>query len=285
MTKHKDAKNFLTFDIEEWFHANYKSVTFDGLHDAPSTLPDLVDIFIDQMSQFSIKSTCFVVGTVAQKYPKMIKKLHDAGHEIASHSMHHRLVYSLTQKEFEQDTQESCDILQNIIGSKIHGYRAPSWSVRKDTLPWFYESLSKLGFTYSSSVFPSANYLYGIDGIEEHPHEVSPVQISRKLYEIPCSVTNIAGKKMGFSGGFYFRLLPYWFIKSSSQRINRYGDPVIFYLHPREIDINQKILALPWLEHFIHYWGVRGTLPKLERCMKDFSLTYIRMIDYCHSQS
>lgn len=274
--------NFLTFDIEEWFHANYESVDTSKYVHMPSSLPNLVDILIEEMATYEIHSTCFIVGTVAQKHPQMVKKLHAAGHEIASHSMHHRLVHSLTPEEFEEDTRESCEVLENLTGEKVRGYRAPSWSVKKETLSWFYPVLHKLGIDYSSSVFPVANYLYGIDGVSMQPHIIK-LPMHQRMHEIPCSVSSLWGKKFGFSGGFYFRLFPSWFIKRAAGQLNHKGLPVVYYLHPREIDINQDTLELPLFEKFIHYWGINGTLPKLQTLMKDIAPSTMRMDHYVQS--
>lgn len=274
MTRVKMTNNFLTFDIEEWFHANYSSVNISKYSHLPTTLPNLVDILIHEMDEVGVKSTCFIVGNVAKKYPQIVKKLHKAGHEIASHSMHHKLMYSLKPSEFVQDTYESCETLQSLTGTKVLGYRAPSWSVKENMLGWFYDGLRKNGIEYSSSVFPAANYLYGIDDVTPFPHVVEG---GSGCIEIPCSVGSILNKKFGFSGGFYFRVFPKWFIKTFAHSLNDKGIPVVFYLHPREIDVQQEKLDLPLHENLIHYWNIAGTLPKLREVMRLYKKSFTRM--------
>ena len=121
---------FITFDIEEWCHAN-----FNSLKEIPKTtendLDKEVDIMIDMCEEHNMKSTCFILGVVAEKYPQIVKKIYNAGHEVASHGYDHKLVYNMTPEEFNNDISKSCKLLEDITGEKIKGYRAPSWSVKK----------------------------------------------------------------------------------------------------------------------------------------------------------
>lgn len=272
--------NFLTFDIEDWYHSNFKSLDLSKVDKSRTNFRENVSRLIDICEKHKVKSTCFVVGSMAEKYPDIIRKLHDNGHEIASHTYSHNLVYSMTESEFRQDLLKSKDILENIIGSSIYGFRAPSWSVRNDMLHWYYNILTDLGFKYSSSVYPAKTFLYGIPGFEPKPHYplVSDKQV--QILEVPVPVFGCAGKKIGFSGGFYLRALPGPLIKVLINKKNRNNVPVFIYLHPREIDKMQERLNLPYLEKFIYYWGIARCEKKFDSLVARYKSSFSRIVDY-----
>jgi polysaccharide deacetylase family protein (PEP-CTERM system associated) len=272
--------NFVTFDIEEWYAANYGSVDLSRFSDSSSHLERGVDRLIDICAQAEVTSTCFVVGDIARDKPHIVKKLHRAGHEIASHSFAHELVYNMTPEAFAADLKLSCNHLEQIIGEKVIGFRAPSWSVKMDTLTWFYEALQQQGILYSSSVFPGKTYLYGIPNFPEKIHQPTISGIEQKVWEIPQTLFSIAGKKFGFSGGFYLRALPLWFILQMMERKNAAAKSVFLYLHPREIDPQAPKLQLPLLERFIHYYGVAGCEGKFTKILQHFKGTFMVMGDY-----
>lgn len=269
--------NFLTFDIEEWYHANYDSVSTEQYKNTSTNLESNVDRIIDLCGAHNVKSTCFVLGELADSKPQIVQKLHQAGHEIASHGYAHRLVHTMTPSEFKEDLKKSCDSLEHIIGEKVLGFRAPSWSVKRENLEWFYEILAEQGLIYSSSVYPAHTYLYGIPGFLQAPHFPVIQGKQMDILEIPQSVIGFGEKKVGFAGGFYLRFSPKWFIEMMIRLKNKNGQPVFIYLHPREIDINQPTLVLEGLEKFIHYHGIGNCERKLEGLIKEFSSTFVRM--------
>ncbi len=270
---------FFTLDVEEWYHANYDNVEHGGYDPARTNLESNVDRLIDLCGQYNIKSTCFVLGSVAESKPRMVSKLHRAGHEIASHGYGHRLVYNMPPAEFEADLTRANDLLENITGEKVLGFRAPSWSVKEENLSWYYAVLEKLGFTYSSSVYPAQTFLYGIPGFPETAGYPVVEGKAAAIVEIPVPVVNLLGKKIGFSGGFYFRFFPGWFIKRCLRRKTAETDQTFIYLHPREIDTRQPRLSLPLLERFIHYWGIGACQEKLERVIETFAGNFVLMRD------
>jgi len=272
--------NFLTFDIEEWYHANFEGFDFSKYIGQKTNLEKNVDSLIELCSQYSVKSTCFVLGQVGENSPQIVKKLYNEGHEIASHGYGHQLVYNMNPDTFKSDLKKSCDILENITGDKIKGYRAPAWSVKKETLEWYYSVLEELGLEYSSSVYPAKTFLYGIPDFPEKIHY--PLVKGKKvtILEIPGSVVNIMGKKVGFSGGFYLRIFPAWFINKNIKSKNLKGESVFVYLHPREIDKNGPRLILPFKERLIHYWGITGTKKKLNKIIHNFSQSFMLIRDF-----
>ncbi|MDP1784630.1 MAG: polysaccharide deacetylase family protein [Sulfuricurvum sp.] len=270
------TKNFLTFDIEEWFHANYDGIDPSQYDFRSTNLEANVDRLLAICDAFNVKSTCFILGDVARHKPYIIKKLFDAGHEIASHGSSHRLIYPMKPDEFHADIQSSSDILEQIIGEKVVGFRAPSWSVRPDTLPWFYDILAHEGFLYSSSVYPAKNTLFGIPNFPDTPHYPSPLNI----LEIPQSVMNLFGNRVGYAGGGYLRFFPTWLIKRMMREKNREEKSVFIYLHPREIDIHQPRLKLGLMNGYFHYQGIDGCEKKLSSLLEEFSSSFCRMDAY-----
>jgi len=272
--------NFVTFDIEEWYSANYSTVDFTKISDKSGHLEKNVDRLLEICENHGIKATHFVVGDIARNKPHIVKKIHDAGHEVASHSYAHELIYNMTPVQFQEDLRISCDLLEQITGEKVTGFRAPSWSVNTEILAWFYTALHEQGIRYSSSVFPGHTFLYGIPGFPEKVHQ--PVINGKKqpVWEIPQTLFSFAGKKFGFSGGFYLRALPAWFVIRQIKAKNNQGKSVFLYLHPREIDKNSPRLELKPVERLIHYYGVGGCEKKFNKVISAFSGTFVKMGEF-----
>jgi len=271
MKTNTEKNIYLTLDVEEWFHANYKNIDFNEYSYDETNLEANIDRFISLCARYNIKSTCFVLGKVAEKKPQIVYKLFKAGHEIASHGYNHKLIYDMTPEEFKGDLLKTCDILRGITGEKVMGFRAPCWSVSRDNMNWFYPILAEAGIKYSSSVYPARTFLYGIPGFPEEVHCPDMNGTRSAVIEIPVPVGKIFGKKIGFSGGFYFRAFPLWFIKRCVKKNTDKDKTVFIYLHPREIDRNEKRLPLPILEKFIHYVGVSGCYNKLAKLIEFYT--------------
>lgn len=268
--------NFLTFDIEEWFHANYEGVD-TTLYDIRSTnLESNVDRLIDICAASGVQSTCFILGDVAKEKPQVVKKLFDAGHEIASHGSSHKLVYTMSPEEFRADLKASTDRLEQITAHKVVGFRAPSWSLKRETLPWFYKILAEEGLTYSSSIYPAKHSLFGIPDFPMTPH----MPTLEPVLEIPQHLMDLFGSKVGYAGGGFLRFFPTWLIKRQIYGANAKGNPVFLYLHPREIDIDQPRLELNRVDGYFHYQGIAGCEEKLSSLIQEFQSTFIRMDEY-----
>lgn len=275
------TRNFLTFDIEEWFHANYEGVDPSQYDGGSTHLEDNVDHLMAICEEFHVKATCFILGDVARQKPHVIKKLFAAGHEIASHGCSHRLVYSMKPDEFQTDIHVSSDILAQITGEKVVGFRAPSWSVKPEIIPWFYDILAQEGFLYSSSVYPAKNALFGIPDFTDTPH----FPTSSAVLEIPQSIMNLLGNRVGFAGGGYLRFFPTWLIKKVIGRRNRDGKNVFIYVHPREIDVQQPRLKLGLMDGYFHYQGISGCSAKLSVLLEEFCTSMMRMDEYARSMN
>lgn len=276
-------KNFVTFDVEEWYNANYHSVGNHSFTEQTGHLEKNMDRLLEICDRHAIQSTCFIVGDIAKNKPQLVRKIHSAGHEVASHSYRHELVYQMTPEKFREDLRISCDLLEQITGEKVVGYRAPSWSLKKETLKWFYPALLEQGILYSSSVFPGKTFLYGIPGFPEEVHKPEIDGKKQEVWEIPQTLFSFFGTKTGFSGGFYLRALPAWFVARMIKSKNREGKSVFIYLHPREIDPDSPRLKLPAMERFIHYYGVNGCEVKFDKVTGKFIDSFVRMDDFIKS--
>jgi len=259
------GRNFLTLDIEEWYHVNYQGIDMSRHRGEPTHLESLVDRLIDTCGRHEVRTTCFILGAVGRRTPSVVKKLQAHGHEIASHGYAHGSVYPMSPEQFHADLRLSCDILENLTGEKVIGFRAPSFSVKEETLAWFYPVLESLGLRYSSSVFPGQTFLYGIPDFPQNVHYPVVNGVTQKVLEFPMPRIEFMGKQMGL----YFRLFPAWMIRRTIVNENRMGRPVILYLHPREIDVDQPQLPLRGFEKLIHYWGIRKCEDKLRAVLRD----------------
>lgn len=272
--------NFITIDLEEWFMANYDGVDFKKYSHLPSRIEYQVKTLLELFNRNQVKATFFVVGEFAVKHQSIVKEIHSRGHEIASHSFSHELVYNLTPKQFKEDLRSSIDVLQYITGEPILGFRAPSWSVKEETLSWFYQILEEEGIRYSSSVFPAKTFLYGIEGFPERIHRpvVDGKQVA--IIEVPQALCGFGKFRTGFGGGFYLRALPYLVIKHCISIHNNKGNPVFLYLHPREIDPSESRLELDRKEAFIHYYGIKSCLAKFSRLIENSKMRFQRIDQY-----
>jgi len=266
------SKCIFSVDVEDWFH----------ILDLPSTppisdwdqLPSIVEHnflrLLDMFSERNASVTCFFLGWVAQKFPHLVKEAAMRGHEIASHGYAHRLVYGMTQQEFLDDATKSKMILEDAAGQPVLGYRSAGFSVTEGT-PWFFETLMEAGYRYDSSVFPAPRGHGGLKGAQFTPFLQRGG--SHTLVEFPITVRGVLGKPICFFGGGYLRLFPYALISRMTQKVLAEGRPVIFYVHPREIDPDHPRLSMGLARKFKSYVNLRSTEPKIRRLLSEFEFT------------
>lgn len=267
--------NIFTVDLEEWFHANYEDNLFDNEKKYEVRIIENTEKLLELLEKSNSKATFFTLGYVAQKHPNLIRKICSFGHEIASHGMSHQLVYKQSEIEFRQDIKQSKCLLEDLIGQKVIGYRAPSWSITEES-KWAWKVLEDEGFLYDASVFPIKNFLYGMPKSNRFKYNIEYQGKALKNIEMPSSTAKFLGKNIPFSGGAYFRLFPIQLIKYFTKSINKEGQPVIFYIHPREIDVNQPRLNLKFRDRMIHYYGINSCYEKLEKLNKENKFIPIR---------
>ena len=264
----------MTVDVEDFFHVSaFESVI------SPSQWKDYqprVDTntrrLLDLFAKKEVKSTFFVLGWVAERYPDLIKEIHQQGHEVASHGYAHRRASLQSPDEFLQDVKRSKDHLEDLLGEQVIGYRAPSFSIGY-TNEWAFEVLAELGFKYSSSTYPVKHDLYGTPDWPRFAYNRP-----EGILEIPIPTSKLFGKQVPIGGGGYFRLYPYKITESLVRRyLRQEKQPYSFYFHPWEIDADQpRLKNAPLKSRFRHYVNLHRTEAKLTRLLDDFNWSTMR---------
>ena len=257
-------------DVEDWFHildlpSTPPLAQWDSL---PSRVEENFRKLLDIFDETGTKVTCFFLAWVAKKFPHLVTDAARRGHEIASHGYAHHLAYEMGPDAFFEDCRVSKQILEQISGRAILGYRAAGFSAT-NSCSWFFEKLARAGYRYDSSIFPARRGHGGIDGARREPHTINSV--SGQIVEFPVSVTSVAGATMCFFGGGYLRLFPYYVTKRMSQAVLNDGRPVLFYIHPREIDPGHPRLPMNRKRRFKSYVNLRTTETKIRRILGDFT--------------
>lgn len=261
--------NALSVDIEDWFHVGAFEKTirredWDGLECRVEANTDRV---IDLFAAADVKATFFTLGWVASRYPALMRRIVDAGHEVASHGWDHIRVFTMTSKEFADDLDRTRKTLEDSTGVKVTGYRAPSFSIDKRT-PWAHQVLADAGYTYSSSVAPVVHDHYGWP---EAPRFAFRPVAGSDMLELPVTTAKFAGRTLAAGGGGFFRLLPYGFSHWAFNQVNEDGQPGIFYFHPWEIDPDQpRVADAPMRSKIRHYTNLDVMTAKLSRIMAAF---------------
>lgn len=277
-------KCIFTVDVEDWFH----------ILDVPSTPPlsawdslpsrvernflKLLDIFAEK----DVRVTCFFLGWVAERFPHLVKEADSRGHEIASHGYSHRLVYQMSREDFLVDAMRSKKLLEDLSGNPILGYRSAGFSVTEKT-PWFFDALTEAGYRYDSSVFPARRAHGGLEGARFAPYRLNGG--NRELVEFPITVSRVLGRPLCFFGGGYLRLFPYRLIRRMTRKVLKEGRPVVFYVHPREIDPEHPRLALGMARRFKSYVGLHTTEQKLRLLTGEFGHTTFRDFIATHAEA
>ncbi|MGB9594872.1 MAG: DUF3473 domain-containing protein [Candidatus Poribacteria bacterium] len=219
-------KNALTFDVEDWLQSTY--VKSAKVRDIVIKQTSKV---LDILNNAGIYATFFIQGMIAEAFPQIVKDIDNLGHEVGTHGYSHEFIFKQTHQAFRDDLRRSINLLEDITGKRVIGYRAPDFSIIKTSL-WALDILEQEGILYDSSIFPIKNRRYGIPNFKRNPHKIANLG----LIEFPLSTIRIMGKNLPISGGGYFRLLPYEIIKFALKKINSEGIPIIVYMHPYEFD-------------------------------------------------
>ncbi|MCB0790695.1 MAG: polysaccharide deacetylase family protein [Flavobacteriales bacterium] len=266
------ARCVFSVDVEDWFHildvpASPPYERWDAL---PSRVEPAFRRMLEIFSDQNVQVTLFFLGWVAERFPQLVREARDAGHEIASHGMRHELVYRIGRERFQQDITRARKVIEDAAGVAVRGYRAPGFSVTADT-PWFFEAVAAAGYAYDSSIFPGERGHGGWPGALPVPFRVrTPMG---DLVEFPISLGRLLGRDMYFFGGGYLRFFPYALIHGKARQVLREGRPVVFYLHPREIDPGHPRLPMDPKRRFMTYHNLRSTEPKMRRLFNDLPMT------------
>lgn len=268
-------QSIFSIDVEDWFNisAVESEPDISEWDSIPSGIEADFSKMLDLYAEHDVKVTCFFVGYFAKRFPHLVRRAKAEGHEISSHGLIHKLVFEQTADEFHEDVRTARLLLEDISGDAVWGYRAASFSVTEKT-PWFFEKLVQAGYKYDSSVFPAGHGVGGLKTKQYHPHEISTS--AGKLLEFPITAVNVLGKPMCFFGGGYLRLFPYSLIKPMAERALADDRPVVFYIHPREINPGHRRLPMNLKRRFKCYVNLRTTEPKLRSIFRDFPVTTFR---------
>lgn len=225
MTRHG-----LSFDIEDW--RQLANLRLDGTVSEPSTdVDDCVTRILDLCDELDVKATFFVLGLLARSRPHIVRAISGRGHEVASHSHGHRPLYRMSREELFDDLRQSKQLLEDLSGMPVIGFRAPEFSVQRLDSPCF-EIMREVGFTYDSSVFPVPALRYGIAGAPHAPFEIPTP--AGTVTELPLATAPLGAWRVPIAGGSHFRLLPTAFVKWAARQADRLGHPLVFYFHPYE---------------------------------------------------
>jgi polysaccharide deacetylase family protein (PEP-CTERM system associated) len=262
-------------DVEDWFHILDigAAPVLASWHEMPSRVERNFYHLLELFNRKGVRTTCFFLGWVGEHFPHLVKEAAMQGHEIASHGYAHRLVYQMTPGEFYEDACRSRKCLEDIAGTSVWGYRAAGFSVTGQT-PWFFDQLAKAGYYYDASVFPGRRGHGGMRTAPRTPHVVKHKHA--QLLEFPMTVVGWHWNPTCFFGGGYLRLYPYWLIRHMARQVLADGRPVIFYIHPREIDPAQPRLPMSLLRRFKSYVNLRHTEGKILRILDEFTVTTFR---------
>lgn len=272
--------NALTIDVEDYFQVN----AFAGriCQEQWSSYSLRVDgntrRILDMLDSYGISATFFILGWVAERLPALTKEIHRRGHEIACHGYGHELVYAIGPERFRSDIRRSKMLLEDQCGVRVNGYRAPSYSITKQSL-WALDILVEEGFNYDSSIFPVMHDTYGIPDAERFPHTIQTRGGSLVEFPLTTLPFQLAWKKMRLpiAGGGYLRLLPVGIIRRGIEKINQIEkQPAVLYFHPWEIDPEQPRIKSGMKSRFRHYLNLDKTEGKLKHLFDRFRFAPMR---------
>ncbi|NMG63911.1 DUF3473 domain-containing protein [Azoarcus indigens] len=264
-----EITNALTIDVEDYFQVSALAPHFPRQEwDAvPCRVEQNVDLILSLLQERDAKATFFTLGWVAERYPHLVRRIADAGHEVASHGYGHERASAQTPEAFLADISLAKAVLEDIVGEPVKGYRAPSFSIGKSNL-WAHECIARAGYSYSSSVYPVKHDHYGIPDAPRFPY-----RLESGLMEIPVTTMRWLGRNWPAGGGGYFRLLPYAVSRWQIAKVNADDRrPAIFYFHPWEVDPEQpRVPEATAKTRFRHYVNLDRTAERLRRLLADFS--------------
>ena len=271
--------NALSVDVEDYFHVSafedvISRLDWEGLEPRVHTnTRRLLRLFGSR----DVKATFFVLGWVAERWPRLVREIRDAGHELASHGYDHKRVTTLTPEEFREDIRSSKAIIEGIAGDPVIGYRAPSYSIVRENL-WALDILSEEGFAYDSSIFPIRHDRYGIPGSPRFPWQTRECT-GLPLYEFPISTVRVLGMNLPFVGGGYLRQFPFSYVRWGIRRVNQHEKfPVVVYVHPWEIDPDQPRQAVRRSTALRHYRNLHKTEERLSWLLDNFQFSTLSNI-------
>lgn len=263
-------RNAMTVDVEDYFqvYAFFHCIPRESWDRYACRIEANVDRILAQFAASDISATFFTLGWIAERHAAMVRRIVDAGHELASHGYDHRRVDQMDPATFREDLRRTKAILEDACGAAVHGYRAPTFSIG-ETTPWAFDVIAETGHLYSSSVNPVRHDTYGMPNAPRVPYRPT----GAALWEFPMTTARLFGRNVPCSGGGYFRLLPYaLFSRMFARSTEATGQPGVFYFHPWEVDPGQpRVPACGWKSRLRHYTNLAQMSAKLDRLLADFA--------------
>ena len=276
-------KNALSIDLEDWYHPELVRKYIRGTP-KPQIINSTMNI-LTLLDKYKVKATFFILGEIAKKFPDLIKKIYNKGHEIASHGMSHLPLWNLNYHKLNKELKDFNYLIKKILGNKIkiEGFRAPTFSL-DHTTKYAFKSLINNNFSYDSSIFPLRTFLYGVKNAPTSIYKPRITQINQidnlsKIIEFPLSVINFGNLKFPICGGFYLRIMPYFIYKSLLKKFNKNKKPFIIFFHPWEMYPKTfRIKTINVFNYFITYFGINNSLKKLEKLLQDFKFEPVKNV-------
>lgn len=282
-TQPPQLRNAMTIDVEDYFQVSaFAPYIARSEWDARECRVERnVDRILGLLADSQTRATFFTLGWVAQRYPQLVRRIVDGGHELASHGYGHERASDLSLEAFKADVSRAKQLLEDIGGQAVQGYRAPSFSIAEGNL-WAFDVLQQAGYRYSSSVYPIRHDHYGMP---DSPRFAYPVR--EGLLEVPVTTLRLRGRNLPSSGGGYFRLLPYALSRWMIGQVNRVDQQsAVFYFHPWEIDVAQpRVAGIDAKTRFRHYVNIGRTEARIARLLRDFAWGRMDEIFLGHSQA
>lgn len=264
-----EIANALTVDVEDYFQVSALAphIPRADWERMPCRVERNVALILELLADSGSQATFFVLGWIAERYPRLVRGIHEAGHEVASHGYGHRRATEQSRDEFLQDIDAAKRLLEDITGTAVQGYRAPSFSIGRGN-SWAFDCIVEAGYRYSSSIYPVRHDHYGMPDAPRFPYRPRD-----GLLEIPIATARLGKANLPAGGGGYFRLLPYAVSRSLIRRVNDVdGRSAVFYFHPWELDPGQpRIAGTSFKTRTRHYLNLRRTEPRLRSLLRDFS--------------
>lgn len=264
-----NPRHMLTVDVEEYFQVEAFSdlIPKTDWHKFPSRVEENTSGLLEILDTHQVRGTFFVLGWIASHYPALVERIHEAGHEVASHGFEHTMITEMTPEAFRQDIRKSKAILEGITGAPVAGYRAPTFSIVEKT-SWAYEILLQEGYSYSSSVYPIWHDRYGWPDFGDDPRRVAS-DANGEIWEVPLTAVRIGPLHVPFGGGGYLRAYPLPITKALFRDLERNGRHGVVYIHPWELDTRHPAVQAPFFRRLRHHIGI----PKMKRKLIDLLRT------------
>jgi polysaccharide deacetylase family protein (PEP-CTERM system associated) len=270
MMKPAAIKNAMTIDVEDYFQVSAFAphIRREDWDRMPCRVERNVDVILGLLDEARAHATFFTLGWIAERYPQVVRRIVDQGHELASHGYGHQRASDLTPQQFREDIVSAKRILEDLGGVAIRGYRAPSFSINQNNW-WAVEEVENAGYEYSSSIYPVRHDHYGMPDAPRFPNRPNG---ATGILELPPTTVPMMGRNLPAAGGGWFRLLPYAMSRWMLRRVNTQDRaPCMFYFHPWEVDADQpRQHGISAKTRFRHYVNLHRMPGRLRQLLRDF---------------